>query len=84
MPFARQAAARSATLATTFCSFACCGEPDSANAPPSMITSFCRSWISMAVRDGSSVTSPASVSSDIASSYRMYGSRRGPTFVRIV
>ena len=38
----------------------------------------------MAVRDGSSVTSSASVSSDIASSYRMYGSRRGPTFVRIV
>ena len=24
------------------------------------------------------------ISSDIASSYRMYGSRRGPTFVRIV
>ena len=84
MPFARQAAARSATLATTFCSFACPGEPDSAKAPPSMITSFCMSWMTRAARPGSSESSSTSVSSDIASSYRMYGSRRGPTFVVIV
>ena len=33
------------------------GEPDSANAPPSMITSFCRSWIISAQRFGSSFSS---------------------------
>ena len=44
IPLPRQNAARSFTFSTTFCSFACCGEPDSANAPPSMITSFCMSW----------------------------------------
>ena len=53
-PALRKAAASFFTLATTFCSFACCGEPDSAKAPFSMITSFCRSWIRSAVRFGSS------------------------------
>jgi hypothetical protein len=48
-PALRQAAARRLTLLTTFCSFACSGEPESANAPFSMITSFCRSWIRSAV-----------------------------------
>ena len=48
-PALRNAAASFFTFATTFCSFACCGEPESANAPFSMITSFCRSWISRAV-----------------------------------
>jgi hypothetical protein len=45
-------------FSTTFCSRACCGEPDEAKAPPSIITSFCMSWIISAQRDGSS-DSPA-------------------------
>ncbi len=49
-----------------------------------MITSFCMSWMISAARPGSSESSSTSVSSDIASSYLMYGSRRGPTFVVIV
>src|SRR5215217_7048133 len=52
-PAARHADARSATLATTFWAVACAGAPESANAPPSMITSFCRSWITSAVRPAS-------------------------------
>src|SRR5580765_7453202 len=48
----RNAAASFCTFATTFCSFACSGEPVSANAPLAIITSFCRSWISSAVRFG--------------------------------
>src|SRR6476659_8924923 len=48
----RNAAASFCTFATTFCSFACCGEPVSANAPLAIITSFCRSWIRSAVRFG--------------------------------
>src|SRR3954452_14254118 len=66
MPFARHASAKAATLATTFCAVACPGEPESAKAPPSMITSFCMSWMTRAVRPGSSVTTSARVSSDIA------------------
>src|SRR5215471_2341290 len=53
-PAVRQAAARSATLPTTFCEVAWAGAPESANAPPSMITSFCRSWMISAQRLGSS------------------------------
>src|SRR5215212_255885 len=52
-PAARHAAARSATLPTTFWAVACAGAPESANAPPSMITSFCRSWMTSAVRPAS-------------------------------
>src|SRR5690349_11531522 len=44
----------------TFCSLACSGEPDSAKAPPSMITSFCMSWTIRTVRFGSSVKSAIS------------------------
>src|SRR4051812_9737507 len=53
-PLARHASASAATFATTPCAVACAGAPESANAPPSMITSFCRSWITSADRDGSS------------------------------
>src|SRR5438132_1077584 len=53
MPFARQASIRRLAFSTTFCSFACSGEPESAKAPFSMITSFCRTWTISAVRLGS-------------------------------
>ena len=79
IPFDRQTAARSFTFSTTFWSFACCGEPDSANAPPSMITSFCRSWMIRAQRAGIQLQLVVHVHA----SYLMYGSRRGPTSVRI-
>src|SRR4026207_1251992 len=59
MPLLRQVSASAATFSTTFCSFACSGEPESANAPPSMITSFCRSCISITQRDASRL-SPSS------------------------
>src|SRR5262249_9360617 len=52
----RNAAASFCTFATTFCSFACWGEPVSANAPLGIITSFCRSWIRSAVRFGFSLS----------------------------
>src|SRR3954453_14884098 len=55
-PASRHAAASRATLSTTFCCLACSGAPESANAPPSMITSFCMSWMISAVRRGSSAT----------------------------
>src|SRR4051812_12844770 len=48
-PFRRNAFASFFTFATTFCSSACWGEPVSAKAPFAIITSFCRSWISIAV-----------------------------------
>ncbi len=47
-PAARHAAARFFTFSTTFWLVAWAGAPESANAPPSMITSFCRSWITRA------------------------------------
>ena len=74
-PLPRHASASFAAFSTTFCSFACCGDPDSANAPPSMITSFCMSWTISAVRFGSSLKSA------IVSSYCMNGSRRPATLV---
>src|SRR6476620_7766196 len=55
MPLLRQVAARAFTFSTTFCSFACSGEPVSANAPPSIITSFCRSWMISTQRSASRV-----------------------------
>src|SRR3954451_6898328 len=55
-PASRQAAASPRTFSTTFCCLACSGAPESANAPPSMITSFCMSWMISAVRRGSSAT----------------------------
>src|SRR4029078_930905 len=42
-PRPRAASARRRTLSTTRCWRACAGAPESANAPPSMMTSFCRS-----------------------------------------
>jgi hypothetical protein len=78
-PTERAAAIRFLTFSTTFCSFACPGEPLSAKAPPSMITSFCRSWTMSAVVLGSRVKSAIC---DLLPQ-RMYGSRRGPTVVRI-
>src|SRR2546423_1592691 len=66
MPLARQASASLLTFSTTFWSFACCGDPDSAKAPPSPITSFCRSWTIRAVRRGSA--SSRSVSLTVSSS----------------
>src|SRR5919205_3660850 len=56
-PASRQAAASRRTFSTAFCCLACSGAPESANAPPSMITSFCMSWMISAVRLGSSVIS---------------------------
>src|SRR5436190_902415 len=53
IPAARQASASRCTLSTTFCSFACSGAPESAHAPPSMITSFCMSWTTSTARRGS-------------------------------
>src|SRR6476646_10661361 len=52
-PASRQAAASPFTFSTTFWLVACAGAPDSANAPPSIITSFCRSWMTRAVVLGS-------------------------------
>src|SRR6266850_770976 len=66
MPAARHASASCFTFSTTFCSFACCGAPDSANAPPSTITSFWRSWMIRAARPGS--RSMRSVSLTVSSS----------------
>src|SRR2546421_3660482 len=57
MPFARHASMSRFAFSTTFCSFACSGEPESAKAPFAMITSFCRSWTISAVRFGSIVKS---------------------------
>src|SRR4249920_2461331 len=59
MPLLRHVSASAAMLATTFCSFACSGAPVSAHAPPSIITSFCMSWMISAQRDASRV-SPSS------------------------
>src|SRR5918994_6589009 len=55
MPLLRHVSARRFTFSTTFCSFACSGAPVSAQAPPSIITSFCRSWMISAQRAGSRV-----------------------------
>src|SRR5690242_12427796 len=66
MPFARQASISRFAFSTTFCSFACSGEPESANAPFSMITSFCRSWTISAVRFGSILKSAISPPSQSA------------------
>src|SRR5438552_3200970 len=52
-PTERHAAASPFTFSTTFCAIACAGAPESANAPPSMITSFCMSWITRAAAFGS-------------------------------
>src|SRR4051794_6276030 len=52
-PASRHDAARPATFATTLWLVACAGAPESANAPPSMMTSFCRSWITRAALFGS-------------------------------
>ena len=50
------------TFSTTFWLVACAGAPESANAPPSMMTSFCRSWMISAARFGS-IASTSSASS---------------------
>src|SRR6266513_677976 len=55
IPAARHASASRFTFSTTFCSFACSGAPESANAPPSIITSFCRSCTTSAARAGSTL-----------------------------
>src|SRR5215210_484787 len=47
-PALRAASARFLTFSTTFWLVAWAGAPESANAPPSMITSFCRSWMIIA------------------------------------
>src|SRR4051794_11360635 len=60
-PALRHAAASSLTFSTTFWLCACAGAPESANAPPSAITSFCRSWMMSAVRPGSRFTCSPSV-----------------------
>src|SRR6266511_4355192 len=69
MPAARQASASPFTFSTTFCSFACSGAPVSAQAPPSLITSFCRSWTISTARPGStSSRSSVSLSLTVSSS----------------
>ena len=55
-PAFRAAAASPLTFSTTFWLVACAGAPESANAPPSMMTSFCRSWMIMAAAFGSIVS----------------------------
>src|SRR5665213_4015548 len=52
-PALRQVAASPFTFSTTFCAVAWAGAPDSAKAPPSMITSFCMSWMTRAADFGS-------------------------------
>src|SRR6266851_7867732 len=52
-PALRHAAASPFTFSTTFCAIAWAGAPESAKAPPSMITSFWRSWITRAAEFGS-------------------------------
>src|SRR4051812_16833483 len=52
-PALRAALASPFTFATTFWLVACAGAPESAKAPPSMITSFCRSWMIIAADLGS-------------------------------
>ena len=52
MPALRTASARDFTFSATFCDWACAGAPESAKAPPSAITSFCRSWMMSALRAG--------------------------------
>src|SRR5580658_9982357 len=54
-PRARAAEAKRRTFSTTFCVRACAGEPEAAKAPPSLMTSFCRSWMMSAQRRGSRV-----------------------------
>src|SRR6185436_396600 len=60
-PAARAAAATALTFSTTFWLAACAGAPESANAPPSPMTSFCRSWMMSAVRARSRLTGLSSV-----------------------
>src|SRR5438105_9724956 len=67
MPAALHASARRFTFSTTFCSFACSGAPDSAKAPFSIITSFCRSWTISTARPAST-SSRSSVSLTVSSS----------------
>src|SRR4051794_32983768 len=59
-PAARAAAATPLTFSTTFWLAACPGAPESANAPPSMMMSFCRSWMISAVRAGSRLNASSS------------------------
>src|SRR5919206_4807544 len=68
IPAARHASASRLTFSTTFCSFACSGARESANAPPSIITSFCRSWTMSTARLGSTSTCSAIVSLTFPSS----------------
>src|SRR5919204_5465078 len=68
IPAARHASESRFTFSTTFCSFACSGEPESAKAPPSMITSFCKSWTIRAARPGSTSTRSVSFSLTVSSS----------------
>ncbi len=56
MPAFLHASARRLQFSTTFCSCACCGAPVSAHAPPSLITSFCMSWMISAARLRSMLT----------------------------
>src|SRR4249919_1560865 len=71
MPLPRHVSARFFTFSTTFCSFACSGEPVSANAPPSIITSFCRSWMISTQRDASKV-SPSSFIDRLLTHVRLF------------
>src|SRR5262245_1623523 len=66
IPLLRHVSARAFTFSTTFCSFACSGDPDSANAPPSMITSFCRSWMIRTQRSASSVSASSLMQASLA------------------
>src|SRR5215203_5559469 len=56
MPLPRHVSASALMFSTTFCSFACSGAPLSANAPPSITTSFCMSWMISAHRAASRVS----------------------------
>src|SRR5262249_61004704 len=51
-------------LAIAFCCLQCAGEPDAAKAPPSITTSFCKSWMMRAQRLGSSRLSDLDAETD--------------------
>src|SRR5947209_2310298 len=71
VPAVRAASARRATFSTTFWLVACAGAPESANAPPSMITSFWRSWMIIAA-------APASIDSGLS-----FADTRPPSSVHV-
>ena len=83
-PRERHASARRRIFSMTFCSRACCGEPEAANAPPSITTSFCMSWMMSAQREGSSLRPPCALArSGAADAARSRTGRRARAHERL-